>query len=136
MIIDTKVMPVNNKMYIGSIASSIISPDLTRNILSYNGDSYTPQKMDNFSSTLLYSSSQPAVIHFDTTGTKFYCSVDGNVVVDLSGTGVLSNQTTTVKISYTDYVPEARPGRYYYVKIYDSSNVLVRDYIPAQRESD
>ena len=135
MILDVKVLPVNNEMFLGSIGPTEVDPNTTRNLIAYGGF-YTPQKLYSFSNTYADAGTSPAVIHFDTTGTKFYCTVNGKVVVDTNTSGTLINQTTTVKISFSDYSSSIRSGRYYYVKITAADGNVVRNLIPAKRNSD
>jgi len=137
MILDAKAMPVDGEMYIGSVDDSGIATlaAYSRNLISYTGGRYYPQKMDNYEVSYTNAGTTPAVIHIDTTRTKFYCTIDGNLVVDTT-TGVLQNQTTTVKLSFSDYSQSVKKGRYYYVQIKDSTGTLVRDFVPAKRNSD
>ena len=137
MILDAKVLPVNNEMMLGSIAPTAIDPNTTRNLISYTSNGvYNLQKLNVYTSTYADAGTSPAVIHFDTTGTNFYCTVNGNVVVDMITSGTLTNQTTTVKISFSDYNSTTRSGRYYYVKITAADGNVVRDFVPARRASD
>ena len=133
MVLDAKVLPIDGTMIVGSIGPSNINPRYTRNIVTYTSNGvYIPQKLDNYLGGYADAGTSPAVIHFDTTGTKFYCTVNGNVVVDTITSDTLINQTTTVKISFSDYSSTTRSGRYYYVKIKNSNNTLVRDFIPVR----
>lgn len=136
MVLDAKVLPIDGTMVVGSIGPSNINPRYTRNVVSYSREGfYVPQKLNNYSTYYQDAGTTPAVIHFDTKGTNFYCTINGNVVVNMT-TDVFENQTTTVKISYSDYSATARAGRYYYVKIKNSNNTLVRDFIPARNSGD
>lgn len=132
MILDAKAQVINKQMIIGSIDTYA---DASRNLVSYSINGYSPQKLNNYNNKYTDSGINPAIIHLDTTGTKFYCIINNNEVINTT-TGTLTNQTVTVKLSYSDYSDSARSGRYYYVKIYNSNGELARDLIPARRNSD
>lgn len=141
MIFDGKVMPVpvnKDNMTIGSITDTGNSQqaDLTRNLITYvaNNNVYTPQKLNKYMTTYADAGTSPVVIHLDTTGTNFYCTVNGNVVVNET-TGTLTDQTTTVKIGFSDYSRTTRKGRYYPLQFRNSNGDLVCDLVPARNSS-
>ena len=138
MIVDACVKQVDGELRVGSITlSSQTSADLTRNNISFNTtqDSYSFSKLANYSNYYQKpSDDRPVTIHFDTTGTNFYASVDNNVVVNTTS-GTFAHQVNTVKISYSDYEPKVQKGRYYYVQIRDENGTLIRDLIPVKRKT-
>ena len=134
MVVDAKVKPVNNYMYIGSIIQS--SPNTSRNLIWYSSDSYSLQKLDNYNTKYVDDGTNPAIIHCDTTGTKIYCTINGVEIINTTTTGTLTNQTNTVKISFSDFGSTVRTGRYYYVIIHNSNGELVKNLIPCRRNSD
>lgn len=133
MIVDARIKQVDGEVRIGSITlGSQISPDLTRNNISFNTakNSYAFSKLTSFGNYFPKpADDSPVIIHFDTTGTKFYVTVDDTTVVNTTN-GILLNQTNTVKISYSDYEPTVLKGRYYYIQIRDDNGTLVRDFVP------
>lgn len=138
MILDCKVQPIDGASYIGSIddSGSATMADTSRNSITYASSAYYPQKMNDYNRSYSDPGTSPAVIHLDTTGTKFYCTINGNTAVDTTTAGVLKNQTTTVKLGFSDYTQSARKGRYYYVQIKNSADAWVCNLVPAKRNSD
>ena len=133
MIVDARIKQVDGEVRIGSITlGSQISPDLTRNNISFNTaqNSYAFSKLTSYNNYFPKpADDSPVIIHFDTTGTKFYVTANDTTVVNTTN-GRLLNQTNTVKISYSDYEPTVLKGRYYYVQIRDDNGTLVRDFVP------
>lgn len=133
MIIDAKVMPVNGVLSIGNNGATLAT---SRNVFAFSIDKYIPQKLTVTTYAYSDAGNTPVIVHFDTTGSNFYCTVNSNVVVDLSDTNVLENVTNSVKLGYSDYGHVVYAGRYYYVRITGSNGTLVRNLVPARRNSD
>ena len=127
-IIEAKVLPVNGQAFIGNVGSNF---NATRNLVQYSNDRYFYQKLNNYHNDFFDDGTTPAIVYLNTIGTTFYGTCNGNTAVDTT-TGVLQDYQLTVKISKYDYTNTMFSGRYYWVKISDSTGLLVRNLVPVR----
>ena len=118
------------RFHIGSIGLETEDPNKTRNLISAVESKITPQKLSHFTTYCkTITDETPIHIYFDTTNTRLYAKIDNEVCID-TAIGVLPVQTNSIKIGYSDYSNIVRPQKNYFIKIWDSYNTLVRDFIP------
>lgn len=137
-VIEAKAKVIENQFLIGSQVSG--QPDTTRCRVYFDGvnQGLLAQKL-NVTATLapIADTSQPFEFKMDTIGTGFYFYVNGSLIYSNASSGTIGSQTNNgIKIAYNNATGTAYKQTVYWVKIYDSSNVLVRYLIPAKRNSD
>ena len=136
-IIEAKIAPGgNNGSYtcqVGSIGYSSVNPDYTRNMIGCSANLLSFQKGRTFSGeTYLITDNTPLVLYMDTRGNNFAGKVN-DVSLNVNPGSVmqiLSSQSNTIKLGYSDYSQTVKPQKNYYLKLWDSNNTLVRDLIP------
>ena len=127
---------INNKyvLQLGSI-SKTISPDNSRNeIISINSLLYAEKGNICNVANIPITDNTPFDLYLDTSNTKFLVKINNVTYIDRNNTNILPAQDVSIKIGYSDYTKNAYPQKNYYVKIWDSNNTLVRDFIPVLDE--
>ena len=117
MIADVKGRPAGGSFWFGSIMPRPTNPSASRNLVAYVGGNYLPQKVNVYGNTYQKSANEDVEIHLDTRDTRFYATIDNNVVYDLSNTASLTDQTASVKLCYEEYTETISGGRFYSFKI-------------------
>ena len=70
-------------------------------------------------------------IYYDTTGTRKLLKINGQVIED--DTAPALHPLTTVKVFFLDWDGGVKKGIIYWLKLYNSEGVLVRDFIPVRK---
>ena len=146
MILETRANQIDGKFVIGSIrGNNGAAADASRNQIGFhrrsqyfNVDGYEFTKLAAYgtnTNALCYpcevSDTTPHTMYLNTIGTSLIAKVDGQTIYS-GTTGTLGQQTNSVKISRSDYSGSVSKGRFFYVKLWDATDILVRDLIPVR----
>ena len=75
-------------------------------------------------------------VEFSTTYENAYLKVNEETIITSSGQQTSNTEVMIFASEYHIWQNKIAKAKLYYCKIYDSSNVLVRDYVPAYRKTD
>ncbi len=116
-------------LQLGSISKA--NPNNSRNEF-YSTDSrlYAEKGSITNVANILITDDTPFDLYLNTSNTKFVVKINNEIYMDRNNTNILPTQNVSVKIGYSDYSNKCFAQRNYYVKIWNSTNTLVRDFIP------
>ena len=133
-ITEARIAPkLQNGIYtlqLGSI-SRTIGPGGSRNEFISNASSLYAEKGGVFGiANIKIIDDTPFDLYLDTSNKNFVAIINNQTYINRSDTAILPTQDKSVKIGYSDHEQRGFAQRNYYVKIWDSTNTLVRDFIP------